>query len=114
MRITPFFGKAQDFTNLHPDMEVFTLRHTAPPPGVVTDLLCDQAWTTKGEIAEHHWIKQAREGEHTRLIRMTLEDYLKAHWEECKGMNAFWDVGRLEWLQRYTEHKESMEDDNQG
>lgn len=65
-------------------------------------LLSDMAWTNRIEVNSHFWIKNLAYGglkrEDIKVIRLRLDDYIKRHVQEIRGMNAFWDLGRIEFL----------------
>lgn len=97
MRISCWRAK-QDVTKLDPKIIVYTwILHDDS----LGDILCDTAWSTQLESHEHFWY-----GQQMRIspLTLSLEEYIKRHFEEIRGMNPFWDLGRLEFLDKWNQY----------
>ena len=75
---------------------MWTLRLISDNP-VVDGLMATEAWETKEGCYQHHWVKG---GDRCRFESYTLEEYIRRHLRECRGMNPFWDLGRLQALEK--------------
>lgn len=102
--VSPWHGKQGGIEHMLPDMTVWTIRANHPDPSDIwydcDGNLCDTAWTKRQEVYHHHWFEKGKPPPH--IIKTTLLEYLKMHFAEIQGMNPFWDVGRMEFLDRWT------------
>lgn len=96
MRIDPWRTQGIDFRGLHPNLLVHVPELIAP--GAETSLLCDVAFTTKGEALGHHWFSRNDENDVLTVLEMDLRTFLRRHRDEVPATNPFWAVGRTAFL----------------
>jgi len=89
----------EEYINLHPDTIIYTMRLTND---WVQNCLCDICWTNKEEVMKHFW-NEYHFKEELKYIIMPFRKYIEMHFKEIRGMNPFWDIGRMEFLEKYNE-----------
>ena len=100
MQVSPWHKNSGSLT-IHPKRVVYTLEAKyMNDPGEET-ILCDFAWTEVHEMRTHHWF--TTRNLKCNIVSMTFHDYIQRHFKEVHGMNAFWDIGRLEFAKAYAE-----------
>ncbi len=83
---------------MEPDIKVFTLRlHIGE-----SNILCGYAGTKKADLDDHFWLEKPPEGSTAELLSMTIYEYIKASFEEDRGMNPFWTLGRMEFMEKWS------------
>jgi hypothetical protein len=103
--LNPWFKNAP-VAPFPPDREVYTLRIVGAKPGswvdtdyhrdTIVGTYADSAWTSpRGHIG--HLFRKDWE---TEVVKMTVYEYLTEHYR-MKGMNPFWDLGRIEWTSKW-------------
>lgn len=85
---------------IKPDTTVYAVFLTSNtfPDG----LMGDKAYLSEDDAKSHHWIRRPskREKETVEIKSMPFSEYLTEHLKE-RGMNPFFDLGRLEFLSAY-------------
>ena len=97
MEISIWFPK-EVFISVSPETQVYTMRLT---DDMISNLLCDSCWTDKNEVTSHFWNKRPNKKESIKYISMTFRKYIEKHVKELSGMNPFWSIGRIEFLDKY-------------
>lgn len=64
-------------------------------------VLCDYAYTNESAMKLHWWCGD--EDIEKKFYKMPFIDYMQRHCNEIRGMNSFYEVGRLETLKLYAE-----------
>jgi len=96
MEISIWFPK-DEFVNVSSDTIVYTMRIQDDE---TPNLLCDSCWTDKAGVMKHFWHKYHKR-EELEFLEMTFGQYIKKHFKEIRGMNSFWDLGRIKFLNHY-------------
>lgn len=100
MIINPFFPNTEIPSDIHGDTIVY-VPFLKKDDGEVVNLLCDKCYTTKSEAGEHFWFNKNFMYLKAEILTMTLSEFFKRHLNEVDGMNPFWDLGRLEFIEKY-------------
>jgi hypothetical protein len=85
---------------INPDTIVYTMIYHSPDAG---DLWCDICWTEEQELKTHFWYGLYNRLNKLSYYNMRFGKYVKIHFQEIHGMNPFWDIGRMEFLTKYSE-----------
>lgn len=100
--IWPWTDKQKGIELMVPEMVVWTIRANEPADSIFASCnsqLADCAWTKRKEVFSHHWFEKGKPPPH--IIRTTLLEFLKMNYAETTGMNPFWTIGRMEFLEKW-------------
>jgi hypothetical protein len=86
----------EEYINISPDTIVHTMRMT---DNAIKDLLCDMCWTKKYEMNDHFWF--SKKENKIEYLEMAFKEYVAKHKEEIIGMNPFFTLGRIKFLEKW-------------
>lgn len=91
------------FENLPPDRMVYAVRliPNEDEPDFINGLLASEVYTNELDAKNHWWNRKSYSPGTGMVVPMTFHEYLKASFEECKGMNPFWDLGRIAFFDKW-------------
>lgn len=96
---------------LRPDREVWVPKLVGFDVGPDGELLADTAYLDREAADSHHWVTMGpldEDEEHVEVVKMTVGEFLRDY--PWKGMNPFWDFGRMGFMERWREiHDEGGE-----
>jgi hypothetical protein len=107
MILNPFHPNA-DVDNFPPNKIVYY------PVLIVDDreLICDMAYDTYIEAMHHFWFNKTIPDSTAVIRTATVTEYLNMHLSQIKGMNIFWDIGRMEYLDKWNKKYVSQTEEN--
>lgn len=95
---------ANEFSlSISPETIVYTMRMSKKNGDVldIDNLLCDTCWLTPEGVKSHFW-SDRKYGEVLKYIKMPFHKYIQRNKKEIRGMNFFWDIGRMEFISKYS------------
>ena len=92
------WSKNSDAINVSPNTDVTMRLFTKEFPD---GLLCDTAWTSEQEVFNHFWSSRKLNDEKIKYLKMPMKKYIFKNKKELIGMNPFWNIERLEFLEKW-------------